>query len=339
MHIDDSDLCADRHMVGINLVARVVTVWRRGRAKVNRLLGIKPHETPLWPEPTGPTRFTPPPTPPTPPPPPPPAPTLPHEVIEMIIAYLPHRCSTTLKACSLTCRSWYIAAAPHLHHTFTLTMDGPEVPYRRPGPLPRLHGLGLIPLVKKIRVRQGLGPSSWFVPQAFGHVDLHHFSAFTNVHTLNIENMQIHRFIPGIERYFEHFSPTLRSVALYNPCCTPRQLSCFLSLFPNLDDIDIDQTDARVPNQTIHDTDLVPLSAPKLQGQLTLRDFRWVETWTHLITSSGGLRFHHMDLHEVGSCAPVLLEACAETLETLRFNTRDALVSKWFCVGLSLDSS
>jgi len=305
----------------------VVTVWRRSKAKINRLLTNEPPTACAKHESTDAAR----PTRPFPSP-------FPHDIVEMIVAHLTHH-HYTLKMCSLTCRSWYIAATRHLHHTFTFTGIRPEIDRSRLEPLSKLHELGLIPLVKEIRVRRGAGGGPWFLPRAFSPIDLQYFSAFSNVHTLNVENMQIHRFIPGIERYFEHFSPTLRSVALYNPCCTPRQLSYFLSLFPNLDDIDIDQTDAHVPNPTIPDTELVLFSAPKLQGRLTLRDFRWVEPWTHLTSSCGDLRFRHMDLREVGGCAPVLLEACAETLETLRFNTRDGSVSECLWVGLSTDLS
>jgi len=241
----------------------------------------------------------------------------------MIIAHLPRG---TLKACSLTCRSWYIAAVPYLHHTFTFTTGRSGAARRQLEPLSKLHELGLMSLVKEIRVKQGAGSSSWFVPEAITYLDLRYFSAFTNVHTLALENMEIYRFIPDVGRYFEHFSPTLRSIALYNPDCTPRQLSHFLSFFPNLDDIDVDQTSSRM-DDTSH-SDLVSFSAPKLGGRLTLRQFRWVETWTHLITSSTSLRFRHMDLCEVGNCAPVLLRACAETLETLRFNVRDSSIGE-----------
>ena len=44
---------------------------------------------------------------------------LPQEIIEMIIADVLLD-TPTLKACSATCRSWYIATLPHLHHTLTL---------------------------------------------------------------------------------------------------------------------------------------------------------------------------------------------------------------------------
>jgi len=189
-------------------------------------------------------------------------------------------------------------------------------------PLSRVHGLGLAPFIKKIRVTQrGTEKDPWFTPQAFGPNDLHHFSAFTNVRTLVIRIAEISEFIPDVEQYFGHLSSNLRSIALADPRCTPRQLSHFLSLFPNLDDIRV-SSPKQPSNQTIPDTELVPFSAPKLQGRLELYVFDWVETWTDLITLCGGLRFHYMHLHRVEGCAPVLLGACAETLETLRCSVR-----------------
>ena len=255
----------------------------------------------------------------------------------MITAHLIHDLDA-LEACSLTCRSWYIAVAPHLHHTLTLSLEthpsarrGKEKlrsGHRKLKPLSKLHDLGLIPLVKKLRVEQptpqGLTYSHpWFGPRAFGHYDLRYFSAFTNVQILVIQMLEIHRFIPGIERYFEQFSPSLQSIALYDPRCTPGQLSHFLSLFSNLDDIEIRRTAPPMPDTTAPDSELVPFSAPKLRGRLTLYSFHWAEAWAYLITLCGGLRFRHMDLHWSTNCVPVLLEACAKTLETLRFRVRD----------------
>ena len=98
-------------------------------------------------------------------------------------------------------------------------------------------------------------------------------------------------------------------------------------------------TRACIPNAIVPDKELVPFSAPKLRGQLALYDFHWVETWTHLITSCGGLRFRHMDVRKGTSCTPVLFKACAGTLESLRFNLPVALDGKLFCVGLSTYTS
>ena len=98
-----------------------------------------------------------------------------------------------LKACSLTCRSWYIVTVPHLQHTLTLRGDAPTFTHGelnppstrdKLGPLSKLHELCLMPLVKEIRVEQWGGAGSWFVPQTFSRRDLGYFSTFTNVHTL-----------------------------------------------------------------------------------------------------------------------------------------------------------
>ena len=157
------------------------------------------------------------------------------------------------------------------------------------------------------------------MPQAFSRRDLRCFSAFENVHTLSVEYLDISLFMSGIERYFGHFLPTLRCVVFFGSLCTPRQLSHFLSLFSNLDDIKIRQFSTHALDVTIPDAELVPFSAPRLQGQLVVYDFDSVEAWTRLITVGGGLRFNYMELWRVGGCTPILLEACAETMETLRF--------------------
>ena len=163
-------------------------------------------------------------------------------------------------------------------------------------------------------------------------------SAVVNVETLDLKCFDISRFIPSIERYFGHSSPTLRSIVLSNPFCTARQLSHFLSLFPNLDDIKIYGL-ARSPGNTIHDTKFVPFSAPRLRGRLVLYESDSIETWTDLFTAGGGLRFNYMDLWRVGGCAPALFEACAGTLETLRFHPTDASVGEWFGMDSSTNLS
>jgi len=262
---------------------------------------------------------------------------VPYELVEMIIAHLAHDVDA-LKGCSLTCRSWNTVAVPHIQHTLIL---GRGVTPGGLKPLPKLHTLGFMPFVKEIRVEQWGGVGTWFLPRAFSLNNLRCFSAFTNVHTLKIQNFEIYRFIPGIKRYFVHLSPTLRSVTLYDPCGTPRQLAHFLSLFPNLDDVEILRICSPALYTAVSDSELLPFSAPKLRGRLTLYDFSLVEVWTHMIASCGGLRFRHMDLRGSASCVPTLLEACADTLETLQLYTAYAPFSKWFwfCKGLSTGSS
>lgn len=125
---------------------------------------------------------------------------------------------------------------PHIHHTFLLEKKKPDESHGMLRPPFALREPDLTPFVKNIIARKGLS-CHWFTPDAFTPRGLSYFSTFTSVRTLKLDYMDISRFIPGIERYFEHLSPTLRSIVLWSPCCTPRQLSHSLSLFSGLENI------------------------------------------------------------------------------------------------------
>ena len=306
--------CSDLRTAVANLSIHIANVWHRSKVKVNRLFGNEPPVTCSTNELTHP---------------------LPHEIAEMIISHLIHDLRT-LKAYSLTCRSWYIVAVPHIHRTLVL---GRSSPHDGLEPLSGLHDSGLMPLVQEIRVERLRGVGGWFVPQAFGRRKLRYFSTFANVHTLGLQRVDIYRFFPYINHYFGQFSPTLKSIVLSEPRCTPRQLSHFLSLFSNLDDIKIYGLITDVPDTTVSDTMPIPFSAPELRGRLSLGWFSCVETWTHLIASCGGLRFRRMELWESARCVSALLEACTETLEILRFHATDRSPSGSFCARLSTDSN
>lgn len=241
---------------------------------------------------------------------------LPYELVELVIVHIASDIRA-LKACSLTCYTWYTAAVPHLHHTFVFRKADLGEDHDGLKSLSRRHALGLLPFAREIRILQPPTQHRWFLPQSFGRKDLRYFSAFTNVQSLTLQQLDIHSFIPGIERYFGHLSPTVRSITLESPRCTPRQLSHFLSLFTNLDDIKVQLFVCLNLPGGIPDDALVPFSTPKLQGRLTLSSSPVVDTWKDLAALSG-LRFRSIYLYPVSACAPVLLSACAETLETLR---------------------
>jgi hypothetical protein len=245
VRVHGSDLCVTR-TVGINLSARIGIVLRRGTANINRLLGNASSKTRIAHETAYP---------------------LPYELMEMIVAHATRAHTTqdldTLKALSLTCRSWYIAVVPHLHHTLSLRDNRHGTTRDKLKPLSQLYQLGLMPLVKELRMDQW--HEQWFVPEEISRRDLRYFSAFTNVQTLSFQCLDISRFIPGIERYFGHFLPTLRSITLISPFCTCRQLSFFRSFFPNLDNFKV-YGPIHEPNKTIPDSELVPFSTPRLRG-------------------------------------------------------------------------
>ena len=77
------------------------------------------------------------------------------------------------------------------------------------------------------------------------------------------------------------------------------------------------------------DPDLVPLSVPPLRGWLTLGYLVGDGLVRDMISLFGGLRFRSMDLFGV-ECVRLLLDACAETLETLRLHPTDMYGEDFF---------
>jgi len=253
---------------------------------------------------------------------------LPQELVEVIIAYFIYdMCS--LLACSMTCYSWYIAATPHLHHS--LTTDDyysclNDEKYFWPRSLRKSHKLGLLPLVKRFRIRLGSIPyhsrDIGFGPKRLSRCTLHYFSALTNLQELGIDHLQVSSFMPTIRQCFGHLSPTLRFLALKEPNGSCRQILYFIGLFPNLQDLKLHYRLPMYEQESTADATLVPLSTPPLQGWLTLTCFTRENLMRDMILLFGGLRFRCMDLFRV-KCARLLLGACTRTLETLRLYPTD----------------
>jgi len=232
----------------------------------------------------------------------------------------------TLIACSMTCYSWYIAAVPHLHYSLTIQDDGShywmETKYAWPTPLRKSYELGLLPLVKQLRIRPGKYDHHEFTPEWLGRRTLRYFSALTNLQELGIDNLQLSRFMPNIQRCFGHFSPTLRFLALRKPTGSCRQILYFIGLFPNLQDLKFHYSLPTHGRGSMADRALIPLSAPPLRGRLTLARFTREGLVKDMIAFFGGLRFRSMDLFKV-NCVRLLLDECRETLETLRLYPTD----------------
>ena len=251
---------------------------------------------------------------------------LPQELVEEIISYFIYD-TFTLLACSMTCNSWYIAAVPHLHHSLTTSDSAwPRGDKKEmwPRPLKRSYELGLLPLVKRFRIRL------WkyqFTPNRFDRFTLRYFSALTNLQELGIDCFQVSSFMPTIRQCFGHLS-NLRFLALKNPNGTRRQILYFIGLFPNLQDLKLQCHEAIDEPENTADATLIPLSTPPLQGWLRLIYFTNEDLVRDMAALFGGLRFRHLDLFRV-SCSQLLLNECAETLETLRLDPNEALGEKF----------
>ena len=238
----------------------------------------------------------------------------------MIIAHLIHDIAT-LKACAATCFSWYNIATPHLHHTLIFrgwsTDASYKYLYRYLSPLAPLHKLGLLPFVKQVRFEG----ATWVTPSIFDSRSMRYFRALVNLQDLAITDLDFSEFPTGAGRYFGHFSPTLRSVALRSPGGTCRQLLDFFRLFPKLDDIEISYYHARPQAHEALDTHLVPIRGG-LRGRLILRRFDSRKLLEDMIIAFGGMRFTFMSLQNVRG-AQLLLNTCAATLETLHIHPDD----------------
>jgi len=222
----------------------------------------------------------------------------------------------------MTCYSWYIATVPHLHHTLTTRnslTNNDDGKSNWPRPLRNSYNLGLLPFVKRFNFRTSFDP---FTPEKLDRSTLRHFSALKNLQELGIDELRVPNFMPNIQQYFGHFTPTLRSLALWEPVGSSRQILYFIGLFSNLQDLKISYHFPKREREGVAGAKLVPLSVPPLCGRLTLKCFTKEKLVKDMIAFFGGLRFRHVDLFKV-KCVRLLLGACADTLEGLRLYPTD----------------
>ena len=244
---------------------------------------------------------------------------LPPEIVEMIIVYFEYDIAT-LRACAATCSSWYNVATPYLHYALSLRTSCVDKSRRYPNLFASVHKLGLLPLVKRLRFEEDPFGVPWVTPDTLNYRSMRHLHALVNLQDLIIANLDLSEFPVGAGDYFGHFSPTLRSVALSCPRGTRRQLLDFLRLFPMLDHISISNYDVRTQaHEALDPRQVLPIKGG-LRGRLILENFGGERLLKDVIVAFGGMRFAFIDLQNTRG-AQLLLEACADTLETVRIYT------------------
>jgi len=242
---------------------------------------------------------------------------LPPEIIEIIIAHLIYD-TPSLLACSLTCSSWYIAVVPRLHQTLTIrTARLREKKFMWPKPLRHMHRLDLLPLVKKLQVHKCRPNRHHFTPKQLDCRTLRHFFALSNIQELDIDHLNIHKFMPRIQRYFKNILPTLRSLALMRPQGSQSEIVYFIGLFQHLEDLKLRYMPCQHLLFPQDGPALVPQFAPPLRGRLTMTSVSNVNLLMDMVRLFGGIRFRYMDLFNVWQ-ERLWIDACVGTLETLR---------------------
>ena len=174
---------------------------------------------------------------------------LPQELVDNIMDTL-HDDISTLKACSLTCKSMFASTRRLIHQTLSLTDDNnrsvltfkerwryawedPDVRLRL---LSRMGERGLLQYARRVHYDSRLP----FIPSIL-LPHLHHFQSLDHVHTLILAS-----YIPvGWENdyttYFVHFYPTLTSLTLRIPRGSYSLLLQFALQFPKLENLCIEQ--------------------------------------------------------------------------------------------------
>jgi len=181
--------------------------------------------------------------------------------LDVIITYLFYD-MRSLRACAMTCRSWYTATVPHLNRTLTIETYSRIRSSRWPNPLRRRHALRLLPLVKYLWVYGCNNDNVGLSPTLFSRRTLCQVSALTNVQELEVGYLDIPNFIPQIQQYFKHFLPTLRSLGLREPRGSNRWIIYFIGLFQHLPDLSPIYREVNLREQAAIDLTLVPPFVP-----------------------------------------------------------------------------
>ena len=239
-----------------------------------------------------------------------PAMRLPQEIVEAVVAYLIYDLPS-LRSCSLTSYSWYIAAVPHLHRTLFIGWGNP---------IRCMHMLGLLPFVERVRI---LSISKEFPPKTFNFCTQRQLSALTNVRTLEIGALDIPSLVPKIWRYFRPFLPTVRSLHLTAPKGSNQQIAFFIGLFQHLEDLSLDCCRSYT-GEPEDDLTPAPPFTPPLRGRLLVRKWTKAGFFRDLVRLFGEIRFRSMDLFNLDETR-FLLHACTKTLQVLHLHATDSL--------------
>ena len=240
---------------------------------------------------------------------------LPQEIVDLIIDLVDNY--WTLRTCSLVAKSWFDRSRASLFRSVVL------LTHRRWKNVMPVGDASPAAYVRTLNLMQGITPQARWISADNLDPFLPHLRDFKNV-----ENLVLDGWVPsgfsegGLKKYFGPFGGKLRSLELNGERMTPDSFLVFLGLFPNLEDLTMDE---RVGGK---ETTQVLAVSPIFSGRLTVRTHSepFVKTICKL-----PLRFRGICLLDHKSDHQELIDACAETLVDFRAVSLDYSKYSPFC--------
>ena len=249
---------------------------------------------------------------------------LPQEVVDEILEYLEDD-RPALRACSLTCKVLLRSSRPIIHRRLCVVSRGIPHPgdehEARAANLIRFRTLlaaaecGLTHRTRELTIKIGddFKPADLqqFLPQ---------FQTFARLTSLTLHNFKPASFNPVFEQCFGHLVQQIRSLEFVYPSGFRDDLVCFISQFPNLDDLGLHAFPRHflLPHEEYN--------APPVKGSPTLRGTLKIANMTaggddflgSLTRFPSGLGFRSIEFkRSMGINPNIIIRQCSSTLQYL----------------------
>ena len=249
---------------------------------------------------------------------------LPQEVVDGILEYLEDD-RRALGACSLTCKALFRSSRPIIHRRLCVVSRGsPECADEQEMQTPNLARFRTLLAAAERDLTRYTRELTVKIGAEFKPVDLQpflpQFQTFGRLTSLTLHNFKPTPFLPVFEQYFGHLAQQIRSLEFVYPSGPRDDVLCFISHFPNLDNLKFCSFPRHLPFPPEE------YSAPPIQGSPTLRGTLQVGSMTAggddflgcLTRFPSGLGFRSIEFHRCTGINPnIIIRECSSTLQYL----------------------
>ena len=244
---------------------------------------------------------------------------LPRELVDEIMGHLLDD-PDALRACSLTCKNLFGAARPLIHQRLCLVSGLKKGSIfsrlmRGHRAIERLIDADRSGLLRYTRhLTFGMKDGS-FDPEKMQEY-LPRLRSISGLHTLTLDTVDIHPFVPVFDEHFGMFTNTLRHLDIRNVSGTGRQLLYVICQFPLLEDLSIiSPSESEVDLQPGHPVPLITQSPP-LRGELVLAYSCSKRLLGGLAALPGGLNFRSLESFRCKH-SQIALAACSHSVTSI----------------------